>query len=269
MMADAFRPQADVIAIDTGVEVVRTLRRLTARVDWLEQRFRESGDLPTAALDLGGQDLDDLAEAVFAGRDAQECLLDAGVRERLAADLDEFARLELERDEAAENVMTIGKVLQATRRDDPLHLSHAERFSAAERRLAVATEVVRGRQAAARSSAARLVDDDERGTALAPLIEAGRRADADLATLLRDLVQAEVERHALMPAWFADALGHAPGWAVSGSEWLEVAALVLAYRVVYEVSDGQEALGAEPAAGPRKHQFDEFQRLRGVLKGLG
>jgi hypothetical protein len=195
--------------------------------------------------------------------------MDAGVRGRLSADLDEFTRLELERDEAAENVMTIGKVLQATRRDDPLHRSHAERFSSAERRLAAATEAVAARRSAARSSAARLLDDDERTAALAPMIDAGRRADADMAALLRDLVQAEVERHALMPPWFADALGHAPGWAVSGSEWLEVAALVLAYRVVYEVSDEQEALGAEPVPGPRRHQFDEYQRLRGVLKGLG
>lgn len=268
-MADSLRPRADLLALDTGVEVVRTLRRLTARVDWLEQRFRETGDLPTADLALDGGRLDDLAEAVFAGRDAQECLLDAGARARLTADLDEFARLELERDEAAEHVMTIGKVLQATRRDDPLHLSHAERFASAERRLTAATGAVARRQASARASAARLVDDDERTTSLAPMIDAGRRADADMAALLRDAVQAEVERHALMPSWFADALGHAPGWVVSGAEWLEVAALVLAYRVVYEVSDEQEALGVEPVVGPRRHQFDEFQRLRGVLKGLG
>ena len=210
---------------------------------------------------------EDLADAVQAGRDAEESLLDRRVREQLTAAVEEFARLEEDRDRAAQAVLGISTELQATRRGDPRHRRNAAEFTAAEQRLAVATDLVAGRTAAARSAQARLAEDDRRGADQGPVIDAGREAARELDSLLRERLEAEVRRKAVMPAWFCAEFGHAPG-PVDATEWLDAAVGVLGYRLVYEVDDQRTALGTEPAPGPLRHPFDEYWRLRSVLTKL-
>jgi hypothetical protein len=249
--------------MDTG----KALRRLAARVEWLEERLRASGSAPEADLEPAIEHWEDLADAVQAGRDAEESLLDPKVREQLTADVEEFARLEEDRDRAAQTVLGISTELQSTRRGDPLHRRNAEQFTSAEQRLAVATDLVAGRIPAARSAQARLAEDDKRGTSQGPTIDAGREAAQELESLLRERLEGEVRRGAVMPAWFCAEFGHAPG-PVDAADWLDAAVGVLGYRLVYEVDDQRAALGTEPASGPLRHPFDEYWRLRVVVNKL-
>jgi hypothetical protein len=260
--------QAGAAAAATRTDLGKAVRRLVARVDWLEQRLRDSGEAPAADLEPADEHWEDLADAVQAGRDAEESLLDDRVRNQLAADVEEFARLEDDRDHAAQAVLAISTELQASGRADPRHRRNAELFTAAEHHLAEATALVAARTPKARSAQARLAEDEQRGESLAPAIDAGHEAAAELDALQRELLEAQLRRAAVMPTWFCAEFGHAPAWAASEEQWLDAAVGVLVYRLVYEVEDQRTALGPEPASGPLRHPFDEYWRLRALLSRL-
>ncbi|WP_194908278.1 hypothetical protein [Catenulispora rubra] len=258
---------AGAATIGEGKNPDKALRRLAARVDWLEERLRASGGVPVADLEPAVEHWEDLADAVQAGRDAEESLLDARVRDQLTADVEEFAVLEADRDRAAQAVLSISTELQSSGRGDLRHQHNAQLFTAAEQRLAEASALAAGRARAAQSARARLAEDAERGASQGPVIDAGREALQELDSLLHEVLEVEVKRGAVMPAWFCAEFGHAPGRADS-AEWLDAAVGVLSYRLVYEVDDQRIALGAEPAAGPLRHAFDEYWRLRSLVNRL-
>lgn len=245
----------------------KALRRLAARVEWLEDRLRASGGVPVADLEPAVEHWEDLADAVQAGRDAEESLLDARVREQLTADVEEFAHLEADRDRAAQAVLAISGELQSSGRGDLRHRHNAQLFTAVEKSLAEATALVSGRAPAARSARARLAEDDQRAASQGPTIDAGREAAQELDSLLHEVLETEVGRGAVMPAWFSAEFGHAPG-RVDVAQWLDAAVGVLSYRLVYEVDDQRVALGTVPASGPQRHPFDEYWRLRSLVNGL-
>lgn len=260
-------------------DVVRTLRRLTARVGWLEDRLRESGTVPSADLDSADEAMRDLAAAVSAGCDAEERLL--GERDRAAYDaaLDWFSRLERERDEATNEMLEISAALGSTSRTDPVHVRQLAKFADAERRLAGAEEAVDAYGSTAQSAYNRLATDKELREELAATIEAGGDASSALVVRLRTRLATELGRGALMPAWFSGELGPGPGQArdavgvrqsaeFSAPSWFEVAIAALAYRAVYEVDDATSLLGAEPAAGMPRHRAAAYRRLRSWLARL-
>lgn len=254
-------------AIGGGKDLGKALRRLAARVDWLEERLRASGGTPVADLEPAVEHWEDLADAVHAGRDAEESLLDVRVREQLTADLAEFEQLEADRDRAAQAVLAISTELQSSGLGDRRHRHNAQLFTSAEQRLAEATALVAGRAPTARSAQARLAEDDRRDASQRTTIDAGREAAHELDSLLREVLEIEVGRGAVMPPWFCAEFGHVPGPG-DPAEWLEAAVAVLRYRLVYEVDDQRVALGTEPSPGPLRHPFDEYWRLRRLLNGL-
>ncbi|HWG28501.1 hypothetical protein [Actinospica sp.] len=257
--------------------MLRTLRRLTARVAWLEERLSESGALPAADLDSTDEETHELAAAVLAGCDAEERLLAQRERAAFQAAVEWYARLERQRDEAERAVLEIGAAAGSTARTDPLHVKRLAGFAAVERRLAEASDAAEGYASTARTARTRLAADAALRAELAELIDAGGEAGLSLAVRLRDRLAAELGRGTLLPAWFTGELGPGPSEAVPGMPrpaisaapgWFEVAVAALAYRTVYGVDDASTLLGTEPGPGAPKHRRVAHRRLRGWLARL-
>lgn len=251
----------------TATDMVRTVRRLTARVEWLEEQLRASGTIPVADLDSADDALLDLADAVLNGRDAEEKLLEPSARAALQAAVDRFARLEQDREQATGEVLAISAAVESSARTDPVHVHHLSRFATAEQQLAVATAAVADHAPSARASKKRLAEDDEMRAALAETIAAGIKAEAALNTRLRTRIAGEASRGALMPSWFSAALGPAP--ARAAAVWFDLAVRSLAYRFIYDVTDTGSLLGPEPAAAAPKHQRSSHDRLGTSIDSSG
>lgn len=247
--------------------LARSSRRLAARVRWLEQRLRADSEVPQADLDQHDPELLDLAGAVLAGRNAEEGLLGGPELESVQHIVDSFARLELERDQAMADMLAVSAALESTRRDDPERAREVARFGAAEQRLAFSRAAVDENVHFARAARDRLAQNDERRTALAPVIDAGLQAQDALETGLRNQLSATVAGGALPPTWFTADLGPAP---TTGAEsaWLAAAADALAYRLVYGIADSSSVLGPRPGESEPKHQAGEYDRLGAELDAL-
>ena len=259
--------------------LLRTLRRLTARVAWLEDRLCESGALPSADLDSSDEETRTLAATVLAGCDAEERLLVERDRAAFRAAVEWFDRLKRERDEADRELLGIGAAAGSTARTDPAHVRELARFTAAEQRFAEAGDAVDGYAPTARTARGRLAADEALREELAETIDAGGEAGLILAVRLRDRLAAELSRGTLLPGWFTGELGPGPSGtgdglgarAVAGSAapgWFEVAVAALAYRTVYGVDDAGSLLGAEPGPSAPKHRRVAHRRLRGWLARL-
>lgn len=259
--------------------LLRTLRRLTARVAWLENRLAESGTLPSADLDSTDEETRRLAATILAGCDAEERLLVERDRAAFRAAVEWFKRLERERDEAAREMLEIGAAAGSTARTDPEHVRQVARFADAEQRLAAAEDAVDGYAPTARTARGRLTADDALREELAETVDAGGEAGLLLAVRLRDRLAAEVSRGTLLPGWFTSEFGPEPSGAGDGLSartaarsgapgWFEVAVAALAYRTVYAIDDASALLGAEPGPGTPKHQRVAHRRLRGWLARL-
>ena len=272
-------PMPEPAAPEPPPTVLRALRRLAARVAWLEDRLCESGALPSADLDSADEQTRALAATVAAGCDAEERLLVERDRAAFQAAIEWYARLERERDEADREVLEIGAAAGSTARTDPVHVRQLARFGAAERRLAEAGDAVEGYASTARTARNRLAADATLRAELAETIEAGGEASLALAVRLRDRLAAELGRGTLLPGWFTGELGPGPSGAAEGLDaraaarsaapgWFEVAVAALAYRTVYGVDDAFSLLGAEPGPSAPKHRRVAHRRLRGWLARL-
>lgn len=259
--------------------VLKTLRRLTARVAWLEDRLRESDAVPSADLDSTDDEARELAVRITAGCDAEERLLAERDRAIFQTAVERFDQLERQRDEAGREMLEIGAAVGSTARTDPAHVRELARFTAAERRLAEAGDAVDGYASTARSAHALLATDAALRAEMAETIEAGAEASLELAVRLRDRLADELGRGALLPGWFTGELG--PGPSCSGENlgarefarsaapgWFEVAVAALAYRTVYGVDDTSSLLGIEPGPSAPKHRRVAHGRLRGWLTRL-
>ena len=251
-----------------AADLAGSLRRLAARVEWLEDRLRASGTVPVAELDRADTAVHELARAVLDGRDALEGLLEPDERAALLGTVEAFRGLERDRDRAARDVLAISTVLETTPRTDPAHAEHAARFRDAERRYAQTTRAVAQNSPAARSAQERLDADDEHSVTVEPTMVAGRRAELDLDSVLRERLAQEVERGALMPAWFSAVLGPAPSAAMPTAVWFDAAAAALAYRLVYGVDDATALLGSVPEADESRHRGREYDRIVTELSEL-
>lgn len=247
--------------------LARSSRRLAARVRWLEQRLRADSGIPLADLDQHDPELLELADAVLAGRNAEEGLLDGPGLESVQNIVDTFARLELERDQAMADMLKVSAELESTGRDDPGRAREVARFGAAEQRLAFSRDAVDENQRFARAARDQLAQNAARRAELTPVIKAGWAARDALEAGLRKQVGATVAGGALPPIWFTADLGPAPT-AGAGPAWLLAAAGALAYRTVYGVRDSSSVLGARPGESEPKHRASEYDRLSGELDAL-
>lgn len=245
------------------------LRRLVARVEWLEDRLRAAGTVPVAELDRVDAAARDLARAVLDGLDAQESLLQPSERASLLATVEAFRGLERERDVAGRDVLAISTVLETTARTDPAHFDQTARFKDAERRYAQAAKAVSENAPTARTAQDRLTHDAERRVAVEPTLATGGRAEIELDNALRGRLAHEVERGALMPSWFSEVLGPAPAGGGSTAAWYDVASAALAYRLVYGIEDVAALLGPAPDPDAPLHRAEEYDRLVSELRELG
>ncbi|HEV2638119.1 MAG TPA: hypothetical protein VGX23_23420 [Actinocrinis sp.] len=255
-------------ADQAAADQARAARRLAARVDWLERRLRATGTIPVADLGGAGPEALGLAAAVVLGRDAEESLLDPAGRASLKTTAEAFARLEDERDQAAEDVLKISAALESTARTDLTHAQQLARFDAAEQRLAFAATAVAENLRFARAARERLNEDDRSREELAPVIEAGLEARATLEASLRTRLATEVARGALLPAWFSADLGPEPVDQDSAADWLTAAADASTHRLVYGIDDTRSVLGPRPAPTEPKHRRTEYARLAAELNRL-
>lgn len=253
--------------------LARTLRRLTARVAWLEERLCEAGTLAPADLDRVDAETAQLAAAVLAGSDAEERLLAQRERAAFQAAVEWYDQLERERDEATRELLAIGAAAGSTARTDPVHVRQVARFAAAEQRLAEASDAAEGYASTARNARGRLAADEALRAELAETIDLGVEAASSLAGRLRDRLAAELSRGTLLPTWFTGELGPGPARPSAspgpaghgGAGWLEVAVAALAYRTVYGVDDASTLLGPEPGPTAPQHRRVAHRRLRSWL----
>jgi hypothetical protein len=156
--------------------------------------------------------------------------------------------------------------LESSRRDDPVHIGELRRFSGAEARWAAVTGSLNQHAPAARSSGRRLEADRARNAELGPIVEAGRRAETALTEALRARLEDEIGTGALLPSWFSAVLGPGPTSSASEEQWLDLAAVAWAHRLVYDVDDATSVLGPEPATGTPRHQAESYARLAVELR---
>ena len=252
-------------------ELARSVRRLAARVRWLEEQARAADSGQIADLAVADAELLDLADAMRAGWDAEDRLLAPDVRAGLQGAVDWYARIEQKQAEAAQEIMSISAALASSTRTDPVHQRQIGRFAEAEQRLAAASDALAKAAPSAQRSRDQLDADDERRADLGPDIESGRAAQGALDASLYELIVRETERGALLPTWFLAVLGPAPGPdtdADSRAAWFGAATGVLAFRLAYGIDDPESALGPAPGPNGPEHHADNHTRLTAALNAL-
>lgn len=246
--------------------LLREIRRLSARVAWLEDRVRDSRSVPFADFEDFGEAVFGYADAVYAAREAESSLLTPHARETLQGALDWFGRLQRERDRADMEVLAISATLESTRRTDPEHIRQVARFPAAEQGMADANAALAAYSPTVRTAVRRLAADDAARASARTAVEAGARERRRLFEELRSRVRAEAAQGALVPSWFGAAFG--PLRHPVEPERLEAAVEALAYRLVYRIEDAGSLLGPPPGAQASGHQQEEFTRVAAQLARL-
>lgn len=242
-------------------ELAATVKRLSTQVTWIERHIRSTGSAPSIDLDHVDPELSALAATTEAGRRAADGLLPpfdrAGFETTVADHRDAVAR----RDDAVRSLLDACARLVDTEREDAGHRQaradylRARSFHAdAGRRL----DVLGGE---ARAASERLAADDEERLRVAPTVAAGERAETELLTRLRTKLAAAVGDGALLPAWLTGPLGPMPP-AGTAQRWMDVAAGLLAYRITYDVTDPEDALGElpDPVPGYRRRRHADLGR---------
>jgi hypothetical protein len=250
-----------------GRRMAAALKRLGARVEWLERNIRLQTELPEAELDAAGPEEHQLAEVAEGGRRAAAELLDApalsALRAAIEAHRDAVRSRTAHRDAAVEacRVLAVG---------DPTTGAHQAAIGAF--REAVAGQEEAGARigelaGAAERAAARLAADATHRDAVTGTVQAGERAARELTELLRTRIADAVGEGALLPTWFTAVLGPIPP-AQDTRNWMDAATDVLAYRVTYLITDPVLALGTPPEPEARPWRQAAYQDLVRRLRTL-
>jgi chromosome segregation ATPase len=244
-------------------DCARTVRRLTGRVTWLENRLRAS-DAELADFDSVDGDLHRLAATAERGRLASARLLPAADRKRCETLVAQLELAMREHRDAAAQMMTLASTLQTGTPDQ--HAPVAGTVPLVQGRLEAARTAIASVRSDAAAAQDRLDEDDALYASLLDRIEAGLSAHTALTIRTRTTVVEAVRDGLLPPAWFAAALGYAPG--PDAAAWYQAAADVLAYRVAYGIADAELPLGLEPEGDAPEHRRTEYARLLGLLREI-
>ncbi|HST81932.1 MAG TPA: hypothetical protein VLL08_09390 [Kineosporiaceae bacterium] len=250
------------IAVETtSNDLAALVKRLDARVEWLERNIRLQA--VTAEVELDDVDAAEvhLAQVAEAGHVAQSELLPPAGRSALEAAV--AAHAEALRNQVHHRDVALGacEVLAETSRDDERHISAVAEFRAAVAGRDQARQRARELAAPALEAAAVLGVDEEQQVAVADVLVAGEHAWAALQHRLRTRVADAVGEGALLPAWFTTVLGPIPP-AEDTRAWMDVATSLLAYRVTYGVTDPVVALGSPPVEAESARRRAWYQQLR-------
>ena len=243
------------------------LKRLDARVEWLERNIRLSDTAAVVELDDAHPGLVRLAAEAESGLSAQHELLAAAARERLQEAIERHAAAGRQHAGQLQAALAASLTVADTAYPGEEHAEAVEVFRTAVSAMDAAAGAVTANAADARESVQRLQQDDERRDELADRIAAGRSAWQQLLAILRRRLADAVGEGALLPTWFTTVLGPIPP-ADDTREWMEVGTELLAYRVSYQVSDPVVALGFEPSERDSARRRDWHHRLKRHLRDI-
>jgi hypothetical protein len=250
------------IAVETtSNDLAALVKRLDARVEWLERNIRLQAATAEAHLDDVDTTEAELAQVAEAGHVARSELLPPSGRSALEAAV--AAHAEAVRTQIHHRDVAIGacEVLAETARNDDRHVTAVAEFRAAVAGRDQARQRARELAGPALEAAAVLEVDEEQQLAVADVIVDGERAWSALQHRLRARVAEAVGEGALLPAWFTSVLGPIPP-AEDTRAWMDVATSLLAYRVTYGVTDPVVALGRPPAEAETARRRAWYQQLR-------
>lgn len=253
----------------TAQDLAALVKRLSARVEWLERNVRLQSDAPQVEFDALDRHELELAQVAETGHLATAGLLQAASRSSLEAAVSAHAAALRQHEQHRCAAIEASAVLAQTHRHDPQHAAAVEDFEAAVTGLGDARQRLRSLAAPALEAAELLARDEEGQVAVADVVAEGEQAWAVLQTRLRARIAEAVGGGALLPGWFTAVLGPIPA-AQDTRAWMEVATSLLAYRATYSVTDPFMALGTPPSdrENPRRRawyhqlrrQFDDLDR---------
>jgi hypothetical protein len=248
-------------------ELLAQVKRLGARVEWLERNIRLTSTTAEAELDDVDAAEEQLAIVAERGAQARAGLLPPSGRSALEATIGAHADAVRARERHRELALAACDVLAGTRWDDERHAGAVAEFQAAVAAMDLAREQVRELAGPADEAADQLSSDEGRQLAVADVIADGDLAWAALHERLRVRVADAVGLGALLPTWFTTVLGPIPP-AEDTRAWMDVATSLLAYRVTYAVTDPIVALGREPGSAETARRRAWYQQLRRQLGDL-
>ena len=245
----------------TSYDLAALVKRLDARVEWLERNIRLQASTAEAALDDVDSVEVELAEVAEAGHVARSELLPPAGRSALEAAIAAHAEAVRTQFHHRDVALEACEVLAETARDDDRHVSAVAEFRAAVAGRDKARQRARELAEPAIEATAVLSLDEDQQIAVADVLVAGEHAWAALQHRLRTRVADAVGEGALLPAWFTTVLGPIPP-AEDTRAWMDVATSLLAYRVTYGVTDPVVALGRPPADLETARRRAWYQQLR-------
>ena len=247
-------------------ELIRSVRLIAQKVDWLMANALIQADAPICDLD---GDVDEsmrkLAAKVERGERFQDQLLDDPARKELKVAVDRHWEWGRKLDRLQATVTTLSEAIVAD--DESAAVRAADDFPAAWHGLTELEQDGPRLESAARVARERLDADDLARRQHGKDINAVGYAWQELGRQLRALIDAGVAQHALFPGWFRDSLGLAPP-PDAPTRWFELATEILAYRITYGIDDEDTPLGDPPVGDASARRRDWYQRLRAGLARL-
>ena len=226
-------------------ENARLLKKLAARVQWLERHVRQTSGTESVNLDDTSTDTMKLTRTVQAGRAAEAGLTPDWRRTVLQQSIERHRRAVLERTQLHQAVISACQVLASTQPQQPEHTAAAESFRSAVPRAREASRSLPKLKADAVEAQRELANMESSREAAAPMIDAGQKANKRLQWKMRGRLTDALTSEAMLPTWFITILGPLPP-AQNTEQWMSTAVEVLAYRATYGITDPVVALGAEP-----------------------
>jgi chromosome segregation ATPase len=245
----------------TSNDLAALVKRLDARVEWLERNIRLQAVTAEAELDDVDSVEVELARVAEAGHVARSDLLPPSGRSALEAAVAAHAEAVRAQFHHRDAAIDASEILAETARDDDRHVRAVAEFRAAVAGRDQARQRVRELAGPALEASAVLRVDEEQQIAVADVLADGEQAWAALQDRLRTRVAEAVGVGALLPAWFTTVLGPIPP-AEDTRTWMDVATSLLAYRVTYGVTDPVVALGRPPAEAETARRRAWYQQLR-------
>jgi hypothetical protein len=261
--------EAQAADADSSVrELGALVKRLDARVEWLERNIRlHDPSAVVVELDDVPPDVIQLAEIAERGHVAQSNLLSAAARSGLEAAVEAHAVAVRGHAQHLDVALSASRTLADTPVGEEEHLEAITEFRASVTAMDEARKRSKDLAREAVEAAERLGLDEELRRAHAHVIDDGERAWAHLLARLRARVAEAVGEGALLPAWFTTVLGPIPP-AEDTRAWMDAATGLLAYRVTYAVTDPIVALGAEPSDRHSQRRRAWHQQLKRLLRDL-
>ena len=245
----------------TSNDLAALVKRLDARVEWLERNIRLQAVTAEAELDDVDSVEVELAQVAEAGHVARSELLPPSGRSAMEASVAAHAEAVRTQFHQRDVAIEACEILAETTRDDDQHVSAVAQFRAAVAGRDQARQRARELAGPALEAAAVLRVDEEQQIAVADVLADGENAWTALQDRLRARVAEAVGVGALLPAWFTTVLGPIPP-AEDTRTWMDVATSLLAYRVTYGVTDPVVALGRPPAEAETARRRAWYQQLR-------